>query len=319
MSLRREHIWFIAIAIAIVGIGLIAISRLSAPFARPAPHPKWANITQEPTVNVYMADTGAIQPMPLERYLEGVVAAEMDPDWPLEALKAQAIVARTFTIESLQRTGGVSDRRPGADVSTSHVEFQAYDASRVTDLVRQAVQETRGEILTYRGVPVRAWFHADAGGRTATPAEGLGVDGELPYLRSEDAPWTSPDTEWNASFSKSEVRAAAIEAGAGDPGAITTVGIGQRGPSGRALTIDLGAVSVPAPEFRLALDPERMRSTLLTAISLTGDRVTMTGRGFGHGVGMPQWSARILAEQGRRAEDIVRQFYTGTRIEQMWQ
>ncbi len=321
VDISRGHRWFILVAVLVVVLAVASAARLPEPFARPAPNPKWANITEEPVLNVYMSDTGAVERMKFEDYIEGVVAAEMDPDWPLEALKAQAIVARTFTLDQLQRTGGVADRRPGADVSTDPDEFQAFDASRVNENVRRAVRETRGLVITYRGWPVRAWFHSDAGGVTAEPREGLGSQaadaGTLPYLRCVAVPWTAPDTEWTASFTKEEVRRAAAEVGR-DPGDFTSVAIGKKGPSGRALEISLGGTAVPAPEFRLALDPRRMKSTLLTSLRLEGGRVVMTGRGNGHGVGLSQHAARAMASQGQKAEDIIRFFFRGVDIKKMW-
>jgi stage II sporulation protein D len=319
MSFRREHLYFVLSAALVVIVGAAGILNLSAPFARPAPHPKWANITSEPEVNVHMADTGAIQRMKLEKYLEGVVAGEMENTWPLEALKAQAIIARTFTIEQLQRKGGVTDQIPGADVSTDHQLCQAYNAAKVNDDVRRAVEETRGLILTYRGVPVRAWFHADSGGMTATAEEGLGqATGRLPYIRNIRVPWTAPNVEWTATFTQDEVRRAVAQVTGSDPGAFSSVAIGDKGPSGRALTLRIGNATVAAPEFRLAIGSSRMRSTLLTSLTMEAGRVRMTGRGYGHGVGMSQWAARRMAEEGRSAQDIARFFFPGARLTSMW-
>jgi len=321
MSIRREHFWFVLTAVFIVGIGFISYTSLSAPFARPAPHPKWADISEEPVVNVYMADTGSIRPMKLEAYLEGVVAAEMDPDWPLEALKAQAIVSRTFTIEELQRTGGVADHRPGADVSTNPEEFQAFSLDRVNEAVRRAVRETRGQIITHRGVPIVALFCSDSGGRTATLEEGFPDSdfGPMPYYRSVRVPWTAPETEWTARFTKEEVRRAAAEIAGRDPGALSSVAIEEKGPSGRTLTLRIGEVSVSAPKLRMALGSTRMRSTLLTRVEVSGDQVVMSGMGFGHGVGLSQHAARALASQGRTVREIIQFFFKGVRIEELYQ
>jgi stage II sporulation protein D len=318
MSIRREYLLFTVAAVLTGMVALAGILNLTQPFARFEPHPKWANITEEPHLNVHMADTGGIQRMGLETYLQGVVAAEIQNTWPLEALKAQAIIARTFTVEELQRRGGVAGIRPGADVSTDDTIFQAYDAAKVNDNIRRAVEETRGQILTFRGVPVRALFHADAGGMTASPEEGLGQDfGPLPYLREVRVPWLAPDTEWTETFSREEVRRAAADTG-NDPGNFDSVAIGERGPSGRAVTLNIGNASVPAPEFRLAIGSTRMRSTLLTSVSMADGRVTFSGRGFGHGVGMSQWGAYGMAEQGRRAEAIATFFFPGARISTIW-
>jgi len=322
MNIRRNYLWLAVVALLVIGLGVWALGRGSrAPFARPAPNSKWTGATAEPDIRVYMNDTGTIQTMKFEKYIEGVVAAEMDPSWPLEALKAQAIVARTFTIEELERTGGVANIHPGADVSTSPEEFQAYNASRVTDTVRRAVAETRGQIITYQNRPIRAWFHSDSGGQTALPDEGLkpsaAAGGPFPYLKSVKVPWVAPDTDWTATFSREEVRSAAARAGK-DPGNFTSVTIAKKGPSGRAVTISLGSVAVPAVDLREALGPTRMKSTLLTSLTLSGDTVTMKGKGSGHGVGMSQWGARGMAQAGKTAQDIINYFFSGVKLAKLW-
>ncbi len=321
MKFRRQYAWYAALVLLVVALGYYAWTRHSpAPYARPAPNSKWTAATTEPDLRVYMSDSGKIETMKFEKYIEGVVAAEMDPAWPLEALKAQAVIARTFTIEELERRGGVASLHPGADVSTNPEEFQAYDASRVNDNVRRAVQETRGQILTYQNRPIRAWFHSDAGGQTATPTEGLGPSknvSDVPYVRSVKCPWTAPNTVWTATFTREEVRAAAARAGR-DPGTVTNVAIGRKGPSGRAVDIVVGGAAVPAPELRKALGSTRMKSTLLTSITLEGDKVIMKGKGSGHGVGLSQWGARAMAEQGKDAREIINYFYSGVRLAKLW-
>jgi len=290
-----------------------------APWRRPAS--PYQRVTTEPELTVYLHRTGQTERMSMETYLEGVVAGEMEPTWHLEALKAQAILARTFTIEQLQRRGGTRELT-GTDVSTDETQFQAYDADRINDNVRQAVSETRGMIMTNaRGEPVRAWYHADAGGKTATADEGLAFrDAPTPHIQVVEAPSNNPEAEWQASFSTSEFLNAVRQA---KPGtrvtSVSNVSIARRGPSGRATEIAVGNERVPAVALRVALDPRRMRSTMLTSISVQGGQVVMQGRGFGHGVGLPQWSARYLAEQGQGAAQIMQRFFRGVSVERWWQ
>lgn len=322
MRFRRGYLSFGVLALALVVLGYFSLARSGpGPYARPLPGSRWTQATTEPDLRVYLNDRGTIETMEFERYLEGVVAAEMNPSWPPEALKAQAIVARTFTIEQLERRGGVQKLHPGADVSTDPEEFQAYNASAVTDAVRQAVRETRGVIIIYRGRPIRAWFHSDAGGQTATPSEGLGsnveAEGDFPYLSRVRTPWSSPDSEWTGTFTLDEIRAAAAKV-ASNPGPVTRVSVGRKGPSGRALELVVNEVSVPAPEFRLALGRTRMKSTLITSIEVGGDRVVMRGKGNGHGVGLAQWAAKAMAEEGRTAWEIIQYFYRGVRLAKLW-
>ena len=123
-----------------------------------------------PQLRVYVTEDRQIRNMDNEEYLCGVVAGEMKNDWPEEALKAQAILARTFVVNFITEK---ESKYEGADISTDIAEAQAYRAGGVNDRVRAAVEDTRGKIVCYDGEPIYAWFHAHAGGRTATAEEGL--------------------------------------------------------------------------------------------------------------------------------------------------
>lgn len=273
-------------------------------------------VSEEPEISVFFHKTGEVKSMPLETYLEGVIAAEMDPDWPLAALEAQAIVARTFTLKKLEE-GPVKGRN--AQASTDHKEFQAYDASMINDKVRQAAYNTRGQIITYKGKPIIAWFHSSSGGTTASAAEGLNFTKEsAPYAQPVKDVQQEPSHEWACSFSIEEVLEAAKVVGA-QLDKITSIDIGRKGSSGRAETLNIAGKQVPAPEFRLAIGDETMRSTLLDTVRLESDSVYMKGRGFGHGVGMSQWGAWLLAQRGKTAHDIVNYYYKGVQIQNVWE
>ena len=272
--------------------------------------------SEEPTISVYFYETDEIKSMPLETYLEGVVAAEMDPNWPLAALEAQAIVARTFTLKKLQE-GPLEGRN--AQASTDPKEFQAYDGTRVNDRVKQAVSNTRGKIITYQGEPIRAWFHSSSGGKTASAAEGLNFTKEsTPYIQPVTDVQQEPSHQWSAKFSAEEVIEAARAVGV-ELGELTSISIGRRGASGRAETLSINGKEVPAPQFRLAIGDQNMRSTLIDALHLEGNTVYMNGRGFGHGVGMSQWGAWLLAQRGKSAQDIVTYYFKGVQVQDSWQ
>ena len=278
------------------------------PFSKP--------LGREPGVTVFEHATGQKKSMPIEEYVMGVVAAEIPADAPAESLKAQAILARTFTLEKLAR-GGVRALH-GTDACDNPEHFQAYDAGRITPTVRNAVQATRGSIVTYKGQPIKAWFHSYSGGKTATAKEGLAYkEAEPPYIQVvTDAPATK-DTKWTAQFTSEELVRAARRVGANVTDA-STVSIGQKGPSGRAVTILVGGTPVSAPELRIALGSEKMRSTLLDSITAGDGRVTMSGRGWGHGVGLSQEGSFTLAHRGKKAEEIIKFYFRGVKIEKRW-
>jgi len=295
----------------------------AGPQRRPQEQQPGQTAKQEPTITLFISETGEKKQLKMEEYLKGVVAAEMEPSWPLEALAAQAILARTFTLERIKTMGGVPAR--GTDASTNVEEFQAYDPKRINDNVSKAVERTRGEVAKYQGNYIKAWFYADSGGITAASAEeGLAYTKEpSPYVQSVKDPGFNITAEenkaWKATFPLSVVRQKVRDAVGSDPGAITQAKITKKGPSGRAMTIQLGKATVSAPALRLALGSEKMRSTLLTGFSIAGGNLVVSGKGFGHGVGMSQWGAKALAEQGKRAEDIVSYFFKDVQVVKEWQ
>ena len=276
---------------------------------------------KEPRLRVYQHETGEIAEMEFEDYIAGVVAAEMDPEWPESALGAQAIIARTFTLQKIADNGGLPERN--AHASTDFKEFQAYSAGRINERVRKAVENTRGRVALYNGDYIRAWFHAYAGPRTALADEGLEFKGgNPPYIQVVTSPAgeiiPAGEKDWQASFSLDAVREAAREAGGVDPGPVESAEIGEKGPSGRAVSIKFNNVEVPAPSLRLALGSTEMRSTFIDKIGIEGGELMLAGTGYGHGVGMCQWGARALAEEGRSADEIDNYFYRDVALADAW-
>ncbi|GHU75938.1 stage II sporulation protein SpoIID [Clostridia bacterium] len=268
-----------------------------------------------PKIRVYVKDTGSVETMSIEDYLGGVVAGEMNSDWPMEALKAQAILARTFTLRFMTEK---ESKYEGADVSTDIEEAQAYDASGVNDRIKQAIEETRGMVLVSNGEFPYAWFHAHSGGKTALAKEGLDYESdEPPYTLVTDGSEseTAPDEarQWFAQFSPETVMKAANLTGD-----LTSIEIGEKGESGRAETLLINGESVRAASLRIKLGSTDMRSTLLDDIRLEDGTVVMSGRGYGHGVGMSQWGAYGMAESGSNAEDIVTHYFKDVQVVKMW-
>lgn len=271
-------------------------------------------------LKVYDVSTERIEEMNLEEYLEGVVAGEMKNDWPMEALKAQAILARTFVLKFCATK---QSKYEGADISTDVVEAQAYAPENINDRVRRAVAETRGMVISSEGEYVHAWFFAHSGGRTELPSVALDYrDADPEYLSvvespdSEDAP--QDVQHWTAEFSMEEVRRACADAGV-KVDAIETIEVSERGASGRAKTLVVNGKKVSAPSFRIQIGANRLKSTLIERIDIAEEKIVFTGRGFGHGVGMSQWGAYALAEEGKTAEQIIRHYFKDVDIARLWQ
>lgn len=302
------------LALILLMASLVSLSGCPAPARRP--------LQEEPQISLYDVASDQVKRLPIEKYVEGVVAAEMDTSWPVNALAAQAILARTFTMKKKQE-GGVQGGK--ADVSTAKEEAQAYDPNKINDNVRRAVRETRGLVATYQNRYINGWFHADAGGRTAASAEeGMDYTKEpAPYVHSVRDPGFSQsppeNRNWQASFPWDQVRQAVREASGSDPGLEPAAAIVSQGPSGRATEVRIGEVTLSAAGLRLALGSDEMRSTMLSRFEVQGDQLVVEGRGYGHGVGMSQWGAKALAEQGKSPQEIIKYFFRGIDIRKEWQ
>ena len=286
----------------------------------PLPDKLKINQAGVPILRVYQVDEEQTVEMGLETYLLGVLAGEMKNDWPLEALKAQAILARTFVLKYCTEK---ESKYQGADISTDIEEAQAYDATGVNERIEQAVRETKGMVLSWHGELPYAWFHSHSGGVTERAVEGLHYEADEPgYTKVAQGRESSlaPDDakEWKAWFSEEEFLAAAKKAGWQGSGGLESLEIGQKGESGRAVTLRINGETVSAPELRLALDSSKMRSTLLTELKTENSGVMMSGKGYGHGVGMPQWGTYGLAEEGKTAEEIVNAYFRDVTVETLW-
>lgn len=330
--------------IAALGIALLCAALLTAcassaegGLEQPAPSPgeqvSWPRDKLEldengvPLLNVYVTKEKTVRPMELEAYVQGVLAGEMKNDWPLEALKAQAILARTFVLKFVEEK---KSRYPDADISTDIEEAQAYNAEAVNDRIRQAVEETRGQVMSFRGELPYAWFHAHSGGTTELAKQGLGWEKDEPgYTQSvqgnEPDPASGPrelkDAQaWEAGFSFEEFESALATLGMEtELSPESQITVGERGTSGRAVTLNVDGQSVNASSLRIALGSTKMRSTMLTSLTLgQNGSVHMAGRGYGHGVGMSQWGAYGMAEAGKNAEDIVAHYFRDVTVEKLW-
>ncbi len=280
------------------------------------------NFEQEPEVSLYLSESGEVKTLRMEEYLAGVVAAEMNPDWPQEALAAQAILARTFAAEVIA-SGRVRDLH-GTDLSDSVEECQAYDPSRINEAVLAAVEKTRGQVLTWQGEYPKAWFSACDGGISASALEGLNYqDSPTPYLKAgvQDGCLNIAGAEeqgWQVQIPVSEVEQAVSELSGIEPGTIVSGSIGQTGESGRAMTVVLNGLELSAMDLRLALGSTRVRSTLWTSFAVKDGYLWIVGRGYGHGVGMCQWGARLLAENNYTAAEIINFYFQDTELASLW-
>jgi stage II sporulation protein D len=274
----------------------------------------------------------------LERYLAGVVGAEMGLRTPdeLEALKAQAIVSRTYAIRN---QGRWKDR--GFDLLGT-VGDQVYAGEgNETPLANTAVVATRGEILTWNDQPIDAFFSSTCGGRTEDGSAAF-AGASRPYLRSVDdhdpsgAPWcaSSPRLQWRTAWPAAELsavlrRTLAAEKLLAPAGGVRDIRVTGRDVSGRVASIELagqhGGTTVAGLAIRRVLAPADgglLLSTDFTIrISRSGgriERVDIDGRGSGHAVGMCQWGAIGRARAGQDDRTILASYFPGTEIQRLY-
>jgi stage II sporulation protein D len=285
---------------------------------------------EPPKITVFMKDTGAKRQMDIEDYLTGVVAGEMKPGWPLNAYAAQAIIARTFTMEFLARGGTRSIH--GTDISTDEKEAQAYNAANITPAIRKAINMTRGLVLVYKNHYIKGWYSASCGGKTDYAREGLAYKGsEPPYIQSVKCPEQKyiPKSElfWDASFTGAEINTALKKMNLKDIGNFKSMKIMKKSKSNRATVLkfigDQGSAEVPGGDFRINIGPEKMRSIWLvdeanSPIQNQGGVLRLKGRGFGHGVGLCQWGSYALAKEDKSPKQIVKHYYPKTNLVKIW-
>lgn len=328
MKSKNKLVIFIILVLIFFSIGSgcpVQIQDPDPPLGHPEPPPLPGPLQdqegEEPMLKVFVSETDSVEDMHMEEYIAGVVAAEMNTGWPEEALAAQAVIARSFTLQKISENGGVPER--GAHASTEIEEFQAYDAEGINDNVRGAVQKTRGQAAIYENDYIRGWFHAYAGPRTALADEGLEFEGgNPPYIQIVDSPGEMevPEDEgnWSAEFPLTRLRSIVKELAGEDPGPVKEVVVAERGPSGRATSIRINDEKVSAPSLRLALDSTVMRSTFIEELTIKGENVFFAGTGYGHGVGMCQWGAKALAQKGKGFEEIIEYYYKNVSVARVW-
>ena len=264
-----------------------------------------------------MAEEGRIQVLNrigLEDYVASTVGGEMSSSWPSEALRAQAVAARTYVLHEAGR------RRSAAwDVRATEMSqvYRGVDAE--TKETRSATRATAGQVLTFEGTPILAVFHSTAGGRTATAGEVWGED--LPYLRvveveDED---DAPHTYWRTAFDRKAMRGILDSAGV-SVGQLEKISIEGRTASGRVERLIVrgssGKAEIKGRQLKALLSAMGLRSTLFE-IRESPTGFAFVGSGHGHGVGMSQWGARAMARHGASYKRILKRFYPGARLESL--
>lgn len=289
--------------------------------AEQATNPEY-NYNKYGTIKLLHSATGEVEEVAIDDYLCNVVSAEMPADYEIEALKAQAVVARTYTIYKAN-----NKKHENADVCDSSSCCQAWiskedrlnkweEAKRDSNWQKicDCVNATKGKIITYENQPINAFFHSNSGGLTEKPINVWG-GGEYPYLQVVETVGEDQYNQYKSelSFSNDELLEKlktkygdiAIDFSKDDE-----IKILENTESGRVKTIKFGNHELSGVEARTLLG---LRSTNFE-ISKENNSIKFSVKGYGHGVGMSQTGADTMAKQGSSYEDIIKHFYTGVEI-----
>jgi stage II sporulation protein D len=271
------------------------------------------------SVSVFRTQESEVEKVPLELYVTRVVASEMPADFELEALKAQALAARTYIVKHLQHPQ--EELLEGADV-TDTIQHQVYkneaelrriwgtDYSWKINKIKKAVVQTAGQIITYEGKPITPAFFSTSNGYTENSEDYW--ENKLPYLRSVASPWDkkSPKFKDQKIFTVDKVEellGVTIHSGSEGLAEIS------RTDSNRVDQITIGDKTFSGREVREKL---QLRSSDFE-IKQKNHHMIFTTEGFGHGIGMSQYGANGMAKEGKTYKEIVKYYYKGTKVSEI--
>lgn len=277
------------------------------------------------TIKLLHKKTGEVEEVAIDDYLCNVVSAEMPADYAEEALKAQAVVARTYTIYKIN-----NKKHENADICDDSTCCQAWvdketrfsrweESKRESNWgkIQKCVKETQGQIITYQNQPINAFFHANSGGKTELPVNVWGGTG-LPYLQVVETTGEEGYTQYESEIEltqdelieklKTKYSDINIDFNNQDDLKILTYT-----DSGRVKTVKFGNHEISGVETRTLLG---LKSTNFEIIK-ENDKIKFIVKGYGHGVGMSQTGADAMAKQGKDYKEIINHFYSGVEIKEV--
>ncbi|MGB9812813.1 MAG: stage II sporulation protein D [Thermovenabulum sp.] len=289
--------------------------------------------SREVKINVFINSKSRIEQLPLEEYVKGVVAAEMPANFNIEALKAQAVAARTYAVKRMINFGGSGCAlHPGADVCDDPTHCQAYISK--TEMIKkwgifafyhfyskinQATLATKGLVILYDGKPIDPLFHSTSGGRTENSEDVWGK--YIPYLRSVSSPGEEDSPKF-LSVKSIPVSEMVVKFREKWPNIVIDpknpekqMEVLERSSGGRIKRIKIGNIEAKGTDIRELFE---LNSTNFTWVR-EKDEIRFTTIGYGHGVGMSQYGANYMAKRGCNFIDILKHYYTGVVIQKFYE
>ena len=276
-------------------------------------------------IKSYIKGEDKIEEFPLEEYLLGVVAAEMPGSFPDEALKAQAIAARTHIVSRVLAGESNDSAHKGAAVCTDPAHCKAWTdfealkkewekaGENYGEKIENAVRSTSGEIILYDGKPISAVYYSMSSGNTENASDVWG--GDVPYLKSVNSSFdeNAPNFNSAASFTTDEFKRVILkensEANLGENPELW-IGEIKTSQGGGVLEIEIGGKYFKGTRIRTLFSLRSHNFTIAVADGI----VTFNVKGYGHGVGMSQWGCNFLAKEGKNCYDILKYYYSGVEI-----
>ena len=282
-----------------------------------------------PTISVYNSSTNKIEEMDIETFLYGVLSAEMSSDFSEEALKAQAVAARTYII--YKKENNMTNGHKGADICTDSNHCQAYfsyDELKNTKgddwikesypKIKKAVDDTKGHILTYDEKAILPLYFSTSGGKTENCEEVF--SSQYPYLKSVNSPYEeqSPKYYTETKISKNKfvnaLKKSYSSISISADNLINQIKVLERTNAGSVKTIQIGNKKFTGRNIRSLFG---LNSSNFD-IGFENDTVVFKVKGYGHGVGMSQWGAEGMAQKNYKYYDILCHYYTGIEIEDIY-
>lgn len=269
------------------------------------------------SIEITPAEKGllVVNDLPLEEYLVGLINCEISSQWPIEAVKAQAVIARSYAIFQKEA------RKNAPYQLESTVMDQVYEGCDIEDSrAARGVKETSGEVLTYDGKVVQAFYHSSCGGHTEESVNVWGFP--LPYLGGVDCKYCAeaPSIKWEQTIPLKKLETL-LKNGGYKVSGLREIRGGRRNKSGRLMEISLisdkGSVTVSGVNFRKAIGYGVIKSTNFN-VRISGENALFSGAGNGHGVGLCQWGAKNRALEGFNYEEILSYYYPGTRLKRLY-
>lgn len=278
------------------------------------------------TIKLLHSSTGEIQEIKLDEYLYGVVSSEMPANFEIEALKAQAIVARTYTMYKIINVSKHENANICDDSKCCQAWISKQDRLNKWDeeeresnwnKIVQAIEETKGKIVTYDNKPINAFFHANSGGITEEPINVWGGSG-YPYLQAVATSGEENYSQYSSEviLTKNELENKIKEKYSDfeiDWNEEKSIQVLEYTDGNRVKTIKIGNKNLAGVEVRTIIG---LKSANFE-VNIENENVKFAVKGYGHGVGMSQTGANSMAKEGKNYEEIIKHFYVGVEIKDM--